>query len=296
MSLEPWPRARSKSRPRAQCTSARDRAARPRALSTSPAPRWRPIAVCSISNRCNSPSVWAKSRAVTCTEWPRARSCSITGRITSTCGELVRSTQTRKRETLAAANAAALAPSRREARHAAEAREARTGCPFDRYAWSLLLLTFASLTEPLVRLATQLISDLGLAGVALLSVATGVIGMPGTEPTMLFAGFNVYQGHLTLIGIFVFGLVGDMLGASVAYSIGFFGTRELIDRQGSKLHVSQKRVDRAHGWFDRHGDPVIVVSRLIPFARAGFPYAAGIARMPFWRFALLATLGSIPWI
>jgi membrane protein DedA with SNARE-associated domain len=158
------------------------------------------------------------------------------------------------------------------------------------------LLILGSLTGPLVNLATHVIRSLGLAGVAVLNATTGVIGMPGTEPTMLFAGFNVYQGHLTLIGIFVFGLVGDMLGASVAYSIGFFGTRELIDRQGSKLHVSQKRVDRAHGWFDRHGDPVIVVSRLIPFARAGFPYAAGVARMPFWRFALLATLGSIPWI
>ena len=65
---------------------------------------------------------------------------------------------------------------------------------------ALLLLTFASLTEPLVRLATQLIADLGLAGVALLTVMTGVIGVPGTEPTMLFAGFDVYQGNLTLPG------------------------------------------------------------------------------------------------
>ena len=31
-------------------------------------------------------------------------------------------------------------------------------------------------------------------------------------------------------------------------------------------------------------------------ARAAFPYAAGVARMPFARLALLATLGSIPWI
>ncbi len=57
-------------------------------------PRWRPITVCSIPNRSLSPSVCAKSRAVTSTSCPRARRSSITGRRTSTCGELVKSIQT----------------------------------------------------------------------------------------------------------------------------------------------------------------------------------------------------------
>lgn len=113
---------------------------------------------------------------------------------------------------------------------------------------------------------------------------------------MLFAGFDVYQGHLTLVGIVVFGVLGDMTGASIAYTIGYFGRHELLERQGSKLHVSKKRLDRAHGWFERWGAPVIFASRLIPFARAAFPYAAGAARMPFRTFAVYATLGSILWI
>lgn len=155
---------------------------------------------------------------------------------------------------------------------------------------------FASLTGPLVTLATHVIRSLGLAGVLALTATTGVIGLPGTEPTMLFAGFNVYQHHLTLLGIIVFGVIGDMLGASVAYAIGYFGSRELLEHQGSKLHVNQKSLDRAHRWFERRGAPVIFVSRLVPAARAAFPYAAGVARMGYLRFAALATLGSIVWI
>ena len=69
-----------------------------------------------------------------------------------------------------------------------------------------VLLAHASLTEPLVRLATNLIADLGLAGVALLTLTSGVIGVPGTEPTMLFAGFDVFQGNLTLPGVIVAGV------------------------------------------------------------------------------------------
>ena len=155
---------------------------------------------------------------------------------------------------------------------------------------------FASLTGPLVNLATHIIRSLGLAGVLALTATTGVIGVPGTEPTMLFAGFNVYQHHLTLLGIIVFGVIGDMLGASIAYAIGYLGSRELLEHQGSKLHVNKRSLDRAHRWFERRGAPVIFVSRLIPAARAAFPYAAGVARMGYLRFATLATLGSIVWI
>jgi membrane protein DedA with SNARE-associated domain len=159
-----------------------------------------------------------------------------------------------------------------------------------------LLLALASVTDSLVNLATHLIRDIGLAGVALLTMTSGVIGLPGTEPTMLFAGFNVFQGHLSLFGIIVFGVLGDVLGASIAYAIGYFGSRELFEHRGRRLHMSAERLDRTHSWFERYGAPVIFVSRLIPLVRAAFPYAAGVARMPFARFASLATLGSILWI
>jgi membrane protein DedA with SNARE-associated domain len=158
------------------------------------------------------------------------------------------------------------------------------------------VLLAASVTDSLVTLATNIIHDLGLAGVAAMTALSGVIGVPGSEPTMLFAGFNVSQGHMTLLGIIVFGVLGDMIGASIAYGIGYFGRRELVERHGRKLHVSEHRVDRANEWFERFGPPVIVVSRCIPFARAAFPYAAGVARMPFVRFFSYATIGSIIWI
>ena len=159
-----------------------------------------------------------------------------------------------------------------------------------------MLIAFASVTDSLVTLATHIIRDVGLVGVAIMTLTSGVIGVPGSEPTMLFAGFDVYQGNLSLIGIIVFGVLGDMIGASIAYAIGYWGREELVERHGNKLHISKSRLDRAHRWFDRYGAPVIVVSRCIPFARAAFPYAAGVARMGYVRFLIFATIGSIIWI
>jgi membrane protein DedA with SNARE-associated domain len=113
---------------------------------------------------------------------------------------------------------------------------------------------------------------------------------------MLFAGFNVFQGHLSMIGIIVFGVVGDVMGACIAYAIGYFGSRELLEHQGSKLHVSAKGLDRAQRWFERRGALVMFVSRLIPFVRSAFPYAAGVGRMALVPFLALSALGSIIWI
>ena len=158
------------------------------------------------------------------------------------------------------------------------------------------MLEAASVTDSLVTLATHVIRDLGLAGVTLLTLSSAVIGLPGTEPTMLFAGFNVFEGHQTLLGIVIAGVIGDMAGASIAYGIGRFGRTELIERHGNKLHISQRRLELAHRWFDRYGSPVIFVSRLIPIVRAVFPYAAGVAEMPFGRFFAFATAGSVIWI
>jgi len=157
-------------------------------------------------------------------------------------------------------------------------------------------LLFASLTGPLVNFATNVIGSLGLAGVLVMTATTGVIGLPGTEPTMLFAGFDVFRGHLSLPGIIVAGTVGDVLGATIAYGIGYWGRNELLIRHGAKLHVSPQRLERARRWFDRHGTPVVFISRLLPGVRAVFPYAAGVSEMPFARFFVFVVLGSLIWI
>ncbi len=158
------------------------------------------------------------------------------------------------------------------------------------------MLYDASVTNSLVNLATSVVRHGGLAGVAGLNVSSAVIGVPGTEATMLFAGFNVYQHHLTLLGIMIFGVLGDMIGATIAYAIGYYGLHELFERKGRALHIGPKGLDRAHAWFERWGPPVILISRLIPLIRAAFPYAAGAARMPYLRFIALALAGSIVWI
>ena len=154
-----------------------------------------------------------------------------------------------------------------------------------------MLLTHASVTDSLVTLATHVINHLGLAGVALLTLSSAVIVVPGTEATMLLSGFNVYHHHHTLVGVIAFGLIGDIVGASVAYAIGYYGS-DWLEQHGGKIHMGPHRLALAHRWFERYGAATVPVSRCVPLVRAIFPYAAGVSRMPFAKFLPLAAIGK----
>lgn len=159
-----------------------------------------------------------------------------------------------------------------------------------------VLLAYASVTSGLVTLATNIINELGYLGVGLMVFCSGVIAVPGTEAPMLFAGFDVYNGDLTMFGVILAGVIGDVLGVIVAYWIGRTGGRELIERHGRKIHVSMKDLDRAHRWYQRWGAPVMFVGRFTPLIRIVFPYSAGVAEMPFGRCVFFSALGSVFWI
>ena len=153
-------RAVARASARAQRTSAAEREARPPALAASRSPRWRPIAVWAMPRRSHSSSVWAKSRAVTRTSWPSARSRSITGRITSTCGLFVRSIQTRMRDAHGIVAAGNARP------------RARSPNRSSTIAW-------------------HFVRDAGLPAIFVLMVAESACIPIPSEATMLFAGFAV---------------------------------------------------------------------------------------------------------
>jgi membrane protein DedA with SNARE-associated domain len=157
------------------------------------------------------------------------------------------------------------------------------------------VLIDASVTDSLVTFATHVVQHLGLAGVTLLVTMSQLVVIPGTELTMLFAGFNVDTHHLTLIGIILAGIAGDLIGASAAYAIGYYGLHEVLARRGP-LHLDEAKIEQASRWFDRYGAPVVAVSRCIPVFRSAPPYAAGVVKMPYFKFLTFSAIGSAVWM
>jgi membrane protein DedA with SNARE-associated domain len=158
------------------------------------------------------------------------------------------------------------------------------------------VLVVASLTDPLVNFAVDVIEDLGLPGVFVLMVAESACLPIPSEATMLFAGFNVANGQYSLFAVTLVGVLANLAGSWIAYAIGYYGRIDLLEKHGAKLHIKPSQLQRADAWFDRWGSPVVFFSRMLPVIRTFISLPAGVARMPFWRFTALTLLGCIPWV
>jgi membrane protein DedA with SNARE-associated domain len=158
------------------------------------------------------------------------------------------------------------------------------------------VLILASITDSLVNLCTNVVGDLGVAGVfVLMLLESACIPIP-SEATMLFAGFNVSNGDYSLLEITVAGVAGNLVGSWIAYAVGYYGRRELLEKHGRALHIKPSHLAWADRWFERYGAPTVFFTRLLPIIRTFISLPAGAARMPFWRFTVLTLAGCIPWV
>jgi membrane protein DedA with SNARE-associated domain len=158
------------------------------------------------------------------------------------------------------------------------------------------LLILASITDPIVNVAVDVVDAIGLLGVFLLMVAESACIPVPSEATMLFAGFNVSDGHYSLVAAVAAGVVGNLVGSWIAYAVGYYGRVDILEKHGKKLHVKPSHLRSADRWFEKHGDATVFFTRMLPIIRTFISLPAGVARMPFWRFTLFTLAGCIPWV
>jgi membrane protein DedA with SNARE-associated domain len=158
------------------------------------------------------------------------------------------------------------------------------------------MLLNASVTEALANFAVHLINHAGYGGVAVLTLISSLVILPGTEVTMLFGGFSVDQHHLTLLGLVAIASLADIVGAACVYWIAYFGVVEVLNRLPGPFNISAHGTDRAQAWFERWGVAAVALSRLVPTVRAGGPWAAGLAKMPFGRYLAAIAAGTVVWM
>jgi membrane protein DedA with SNARE-associated domain len=160
----------------------------------------------------------------------------------------------------------------------------------------LPLLPLASLTDPIVQFAVDVVDKMGLPGVFVLMVAESACIPIPSEATMLFAGFNVSEGEYPLLAVVAVGTVANVVGSWIAYAVGYYGRIDILEKHGPKLHIKPSHLRWADNWFERYGSATVFFTRMLPIIRTFISLPAGVARMPFWRFTALTTLGCIPWI
>jgi membrane protein DedA with SNARE-associated domain len=139
------------------------------------------------------------------------------------------------------------------------------------------------------------ISKTGYLGVLfLMAIESACIPLP-SEIIMPFAGYLVYRGQFNLFWAATAGAIGCNIGSIVAYEIGRYGGRPLVERYGSYVFLGRHELEMAERFFHRFGAAAVLIGRLLPVIRTFIALPAGVGKMPRLRFHLFTFIGSWPW-
>ena len=104
------------------------------------------------------------------------------------------------------------------------------------------------------------------------------------------------RDRYSLLAVVATGTFANVVGSWIAYAVGYYGRVDVLEKHGRKLHIKPSHLHSADEWFAKYGSATVFFTRMLPIVRTFISLPAGVARMPFWRFTILTTLGCIPWI
>lgn len=145
----------------------------------------------------------------------------------------------------------------------------------------------------------EIIASSGYLGIFFLLILENIFPPIPSELIIPLAGYSAAQGELNVLLVIAVATLGALVGALPWYYLGkVFGLERLkkISRSyGRLLTLSPDDIDKAAGWFSRHGRVAVLFGRLIPAVRTLISVPAGIASMPLPTFLLYTTIGSAIW-
>ncbi len=120
------------------------------------------------------------------------------------------------------------------------------------------------------------------------------IPLPG-ETALLSAAALAALGHLSIWAVVGTATAGAVIGDNAGYWIGRRWGIALLRRYGRVLHLDESHLERARGFFDRHGAKAVFFGRFIALLRTWAAVLAGVGRMPYRTFMLYNALGAACW-
>jgi len=141
----------------------------------------------------------------------------------------------------------------------------------------------------------HLLQNNGLLIVFLAMTAENAMLPIPSEIVIPYGGVLAAQGHTTLWAVILVSTAAALVGAGIVYAIGRFGGRPLAVRYGYVLRLKPSHIERAEKWFEKRGEVMVLVTRMLPVVRTFISLPAGFARMSWKRFFLYTGLGSLVW-
>ncbi|GGG71270.1 membrane protein [Salipiger pallidus] len=134
---------------------------------------------------------------------------------------------------------------------------------------------------------TALIAKDGLAILAPIAMLEGPI-------VTVIAAWLANRGLLDVWSVTVVVILADLVGDALFYCLGRWGLHRLPLRWRYRLGLNRARLGQLAGHFHEKGGRTLVFGKLTHSAGAAVLVAAGLAKMPLWRFTWVNLLATVP--
>ena len=156
-------------------------------------------------------------------------------------------------------------------------------------------MAIIEILRPLVEFITSFIANVGYLGIFLLMVLESALIPIPSEIIMPFSGFLVTSGKLGSIGTVLAGSFGNLVGSILTYYLGMKLGRAFLVKYGRYILFRVHHLEWIEHLFQRYGDKISFIGRLLPGVRTYVSLPAGIGKTNFVKFAIYTLVGSIIW-
>lgn len=142
----------------------------------------------------------------------------------------------------------------------------------------------------------QWVSTYGYEAIFLL-LMFGIVGLPVPDELMLtFCGYLISKGHLRPVPTVMVAFAGSVSGITTSYFIGRTLGLGFVHQYGRYIHVTEKRLDFVHSWFNRIGHWLLFIGYYIAGVRHFTAIVAGTSCLEYRAFAAYAYSGALVWV
>jgi membrane protein DedA with SNARE-associated domain len=156
-------------------------------------------------------------------------------------------------------------------------------------------MAIIEILRPIVEVITSIISTMSYPGIFFLMILESALIPIPSEIIMPFSGFLASTGKLNYVGVVLAGSFGNLVGSILTYYLGINVGRKVILKYGKYIFFKKKHLELTENLFNKYGDRVSFVGRLLPGIRTYVSLPAGIGKTKFTKFVIYTLAGSLIW-
>ena len=155
------------------------------------------------------------------------------------------------------------------------------------------------ITLPLANFVINAVETFSYAGIFVIMLLQSACVPIPSEIVLPFAGFMVGQAKFNFLPTLIASVLGCLTGGSLIFLLadkkGEKFIRRLVKKYGKYLLIKEKELDEAEVRFEKYGEIIVFVGRMLPIVRTFLALPAGLSHMNYKKFLLFSFLGDTLW-